>query len=152
MVTLYEFVYVKPKYIQLQVIIGFFNTMNTEQATYSAVLGVVLAGLRKERGIEQGNMAERMGLSQASYSRLESGKSSFSVDQMYQAASALEVSAQELNERLNGTVTQLNSNNIAVVPQLRGNTIQAKEGGADVGHLLAGAALGALLFGLLSKK
>jgi len=126
--------------------------MNTEQTSYSAILGVVLASLRKERFMEQGEMAERMGLSQASYSRLESGKSSFSVDQMFQAASALDISAEELNKRLNGTITQLESNQVKVVPQLRGNTILAKEGGNEMGHLLAGAALGALLIGLLSKK
>jgi len=39
--------------------------MISEQTTHSAVLGVVLANLRKERGLEQSDMAERMGLSQA---------------------------------------------------------------------------------------
>jgi transcriptional regulator with XRE-family HTH domain len=113
---------------------------------------VVLTNLRKERGLEQCQMTLKMGLSQSSYSRLESGKSSFSVDQMYQAALALSISAEELSRRLNGTIAQLNFNDIEVVPQLRGNTTQAKEGGARMGHMLAGAALGALLIGLLSKN
>jgi transcriptional regulator with XRE-family HTH domain len=126
--------------------------MKTEQTSYSAILGVVLASLRKEQFIEQGEMAGRMGLSQASYSRLESGKSSFSVDQMFQAASALGISAEELNNRLNGTIEQLDINGIPVMPQLRGNTTQAKEGGGSMGNFLAGAALTALLIGLLSKK
>jgi transcriptional regulator with XRE-family HTH domain len=126
--------------------------MNREQTTYSAVLGVVLSGLRKERLIEQGEMAALMGLSQASYSRLESGKSSFSVDQMFQAASALGISGEEINQRLNNTISQLQSNEIAVVPQLRGNTTQVKAKGSDMGHLLAGAALGALLIGIISKR
>lgn len=126
--------------------------MNTEQTSYSAILGVVLASLRKERSMEQGEMADKMGLSQASYSRLESGKSSFSVDQMFQAASALGISTEELNNRLNGTIEQLDINGIPVMPQLRANTTQAKEGGGSMGHFLAGAALAALLIGLLSKK
>ncbi|WP_268817696.1 helix-turn-helix domain-containing protein, partial [Vibrio anguillarum] len=50
--------------------------------SYSSILGVVVANKRKELGVEQSVLAENMGLSQASYSRLESGKSTFSVDQM----------------------------------------------------------------------
>lgn len=126
--------------------------MSTEQTTYSAVLGVVLANLRKAVFIEQGDMAGRMGLSQASYSRLEGGKSAFSVDQMFQAAIALGLSAEELNQRLNNTISRLQANGVLVVPQLRGNTIQARDEGVGMGHVLAGAALGALLIGLLSKK
>lgn len=126
--------------------------MSSEQTTYSAVLGVVLANLRRRLGVEQSDMANRMGLSQASYSRLEGGKSSFSVDQMFQATAALGISGDELNQQLDGTIIQLQANGIDVVPQLRGNTTQAKEGGVGVGHILAGAALGALLIGLLSKK
>jgi len=126
--------------------------MNNEQTTYSAVLGVVLANLRKQLGVDQKDMAERMGLSQASYSRLESGKSSFSVDQMFQASLALNIPGEELNRRLYTTVLQLQENGVDVVPQLRSSTTQAKEGGAGLGHVLAGAALGALLISLLSKK
>ncbi|MFC3679100.1 helix-turn-helix domain-containing protein [Bacterioplanoides pacificum] len=126
--------------------------MNAEQTSYSAVLGVVLSNLRKERRIEQGEMAARMGLSQASYSRLESGKSAFSIDQMYQAASALGIDESEITTRLNSTVIQLNANGVRVVPQLRGNTTQAKQESSDVGNFIAGAALGGLLIGLLSRK
>jgi len=127
--------------------------MNIDQTTYSAVLGVVLANIRTFQGVEQKDMAQRMGLSQASYSRLEGGKSAFSVDQMFQAASALSVPGDELHRQLNATISQLQNNGITVNPQLRGNTTQAKkEEGSGMGHLLVGAALGALLIGLLSKK
>jgi len=126
--------------------------MSTEQTTYSAVLGVVLANLRKRLGVDQRDMADRMGLSQASYSRLEGGKSAFSVDQMFQAATALDIAADELNQQLNGTVLQLQANGVEVLPQLRGSTTQAKDAGIGLGHVLAGAALGALLISLLSKR
>lgn len=126
--------------------------MNTGQTTFSAVLGIVLANLRKEFGVEQGDMAVRMGVSQASYSRLETGKANFSVDQMYQAATALEVSGEEISRRLNRTIENLIANNISVVPQVRGSTTQAKQEAPGVGQFVAGAALGALLIGLLSNK
>ncbi|MGB0664266.1 MAG: helix-turn-helix domain-containing protein [Pontibacterium sp.] len=127
--------------------------MKIEKTSYSAVLGVVLNNQRKMEGIEQGEMAERMGLSQASYSRLESGKSSFSVDQMYQAAVALGIKASDLTEALNDTVERLRESGVEVVPQVRGNTTQAKSSAAgDVGKVLAGATLGAVLITLLSKR
>jgi transcriptional regulator with XRE-family HTH domain len=126
--------------------------MNIEQTTYSAVLGVVLANIRKRKGVDQKEMADRMGLSQASYSRLEGGKSAFSVDQMFQAATALGLSGDELNRQLNATIMHLETNGISVVPQLRGSTTQAKDEAVGLGHVIVGAALGALLIGLLSKK
>lgn len=126
--------------------------MNTSQTSYSAVLGVVLSNQRRLKSMEQGDMAARMGLSQASYSRLEAGKSAFSIDQMYQAATALGVGGDVITNKLNNTVANLRANGVEVLPQVRGNTTQAKKEGLDVGGLVAGAALGALLIGILSKK
>lgn len=126
--------------------------MSIEQTTYSAVLGVVLANIRKRKGVDQKEMADRMGLSQASYSRLEGGKSAFSVDQMFQAATALGISGDELNRQLSATIMHLDTNGVTVVPQLRGSTTQAKDEAVGLGHVIVGAALGALLIGLLSKK
>ncbi|WP_444998429.1 helix-turn-helix domain-containing protein [Aliikangiella sp. IMCC44359] len=126
--------------------------MNSQQTTYSAVLGVVLSYIRNEKGLEQGDMAERMGVSQASYSRLEGGKSSFSVDQMYLAAQALEISARELTERLNNTIDSLSSQGVAVIPQMRGNSTQVKKDGSNMGSFLIGAGLAAAAIALLGKK
>ncbi|WP_396621708.1 helix-turn-helix domain-containing protein [Marinobacter sp. W-8] len=125
--------------------------MHTGKTSFSAVLGVVLSNLRKSRNIEQGEMASRMGLSQPSYSRLEGGKSAFSVDQMYQAAGAIGIDFEELNTRLIHNIRELQANGIQVVQPVRGNTIKAQNQNNDVGQIVAGAALGALLFSLLTK-
>ena len=117
--------------------------MSSDQTTFSAVLGVVLANLRKVKGIEQGEMARKMGVSQASYSRLESGKSSFSVDQLYLAAQALEIDGAELTQRLNNAVKQLNVNGVPVIAPLRANATKAGESGVDPGSMLMGAGLAA---------
>lgn len=129
--------------------------MGNSKATYSAVLGVVLSSFRKRKGIEQADMANKMGLTQASYSRLEGGKSSFTVDQLFQAAEALEVSSSVLIEELSRYSAHLNEDGIAVEPQIRGNSKKAssnKNGGSGMAPFLAGAALGAVLMGILSKK
>jgi transcriptional regulator with XRE-family HTH domain len=125
--------------------------MHTGKNSFSAFLGFVLSNLRKSRNIEQGEMAKRMGLSQPSYSRLEGGKSAFSVDQMYQAAGAIGIDFEELNTRLIHNIRELQANGIRVVQPVRGNTIKAQNQNNDVGQIVAGAALGALLFSLLTK-
>ena len=127
--------------------------MSNEQTSYSAVLGVLLANIRREKGLEQSKVAEKMGLSQASYSRLESGSSSFSVDQMFLAAEAVGVSSAELTDRLNKTINRLRASGVKIVAGLRGNAsaIRNQGDGSGVGKLIVGAALGALLMGMLTK-
>jgi transcriptional regulator with XRE-family HTH domain len=128
--------------------------MSIQKVTYSAILGVVLSNLRKQQSIEQGTMAENMGLSQASYSRLEAGKSAFSIDQMYQAAIALNVPMSDIIGDIEKYTTKLKARGIAVEPQIRGNTTQATKSSAseNTGKVLAGAALGALVMALLSGR
>ena len=125
--------------------------MSPEQTTFSAVLGVVLSGLRQEKNIEQGEFSRRMGLSQASYSRLESGKATFSVDQMFMAANALDIENAELLERLNNTIKNLLDNDVNVFAQARKNSA-ASDNSKAIGAAILGAGLGALLVGLAGKK
>jgi transcriptional regulator with XRE-family HTH domain len=125
--------------------------MSQEKTTFSAVLGVVLSGLRQEKNIEQGEFSQLMGLSQASYSRLESGKATFSVDQMFMAAKALKIENVELLDRLNNTIENLVNNNVNVFSQARKNSA-ASDDSKVVGAAILGAGLGALLVGLAGRK
>lgn len=122
--------------------------------SYSSILGVVVANKRKELGVDQSVLAEKMGLSQASYSRLESGKSTFSVDQMFECGKALGIAPDELFNSVMNTITNLKgSEQVSVQAQPRGNAIKAKsEEGSNVGTFIAGAALGALIIGLAGKS
>jgi len=122
--------------------------MNPSQTTYSAVLGVVLANQRQLKGLEQGEMAARMGLSQPSYSRLETGASTFSVDQMYQAANALGVSGEEITNTLNSYIANLRVNGTEVLLLPRGT----KKDESSVGAMVLGAALGALIMSIAGRK
>lgn len=128
--------------------------MQDKLVSYSSVLGVVVANKRKEFGIEQSAMAVSMGLSQASYSRLESGKSTFSFNQMFECAQALNISALELFNSVANTVETLQSNNdVLVQAQRRGSTTKAKAvDGSGIDTFIAGAALGALIIGLAGKS
>lgn len=127
--------------------------MSDRLVSYSSVLGVVVANKRKELNIEQSVMAEKMGLSQASYSRLESGKSTFSVDQLFQCSIALNVPIDELFESLLNTISSLESSGeVTIKSQQRGNTTKARESGSGVGAFVAGAGLAALIIGLAGKS
>ncbi|MEL4248438.1 helix-turn-helix domain-containing protein [Shewanella xiamenensis] len=123
---------------------------NIEQTTYSAVMGAVVSSIRREKGIEQIDVANRIGLSQASYSRLEGGKATFSIDQVFLVADALKISPSELFQRVCTTIGKLEAEQFGVVAQQRSNAIGSQD--SQVGTLVAGAALGALLIGLLSKS
>ncbi len=128
--------------------------MSEELTSYSAIFGAVIANSRKAMNLEQGEIAERVGLSQASYSRLESGRSAFSIDQMFQCAEALGIDPNELFQQLTTTVGKLQNNSVKVEPQVRGNTSKSKQESKDntgVKGFVVGAALTALIFGLASR-
>lgn len=128
--------------------------MDNRLVSYSSVLGLVVANKRKELGIEQGDMAIRIGLSQASYSRLESGKSTFSVDQLFECAESLNVPVEQLFSSVANTVRNLRAiEDVFVTSQPRGNTTKAKKAGCyKASEFTAGPELGALIFGLAGKS
>lgn len=127
--------------------------MNEKLASYSSVLGVVVANKRKELGIEQSDIAAKMGLSQASYSRLESGKATFSVDQLFGCAAALGVPVEELFQTVVNTIKNLQqSEEITIQAPARGNASGAQQGGNGTAAFVAGAALAALIIGLMGKS
>jgi len=127
--------------------------MEKKLASFSSVLGVVIANKRKELGIDQGDFAAQLGLSQASYSRLESGKSTFSVDQMFGCAKAINVSVTNLVAAVENTVNQLEEKqDIKVKIPPRGNANKAQSSNTGLGTFVAGAALGALIIGLAAKS
>lgn len=113
--------------------------------TYSSIFGVIVAAKRKQLNLEQVNIAEKMGLSQASYSRLESGKSTFTIDQMFQCAESLNIPISELFDNLLNTIESTKKSDEII--------IQAQERGIknNTGAIIAGAALAALVIGLIGK-
>lgn len=124
--------------------------------SYSALLGQVIGSLRQRAGIDldQRQMAEALGLSQASYSRLEGGKAHWSIDQLMQASQILGISVQEILGILERRAADIEeTTDIRVIPAGRANSRGGEANkGVSGGTLLAGAALGALLATLISKK
>jgi transcriptional regulator with XRE-family HTH domain len=57
--------------------------------TYPAIVGCLLAEARGKRGLDQAALAAKVGISQSTWSRIERGDSSLTVEQLYRAARAL---------------------------------------------------------------
>jgi transcriptional regulator with XRE-family HTH domain len=129
-----------------------------QQTSISAVLGVVIANQRVIKHVDQAAVAAQMGLSQASYSRLESGKAVFSVEHLFRLSEILQTTPQALLDEVDRYRASLNAQKIAVEPTVRANSTQAKttttkdSDGSGVGTFVAGAALGALIMTALTRK
>ncbi len=127
--------------------------MTEQLTTYSALLGQIVSSLRQQRRLEQTGLADALGLSQASYSRLEGGKALWSIDQLMLAARKLGVSVTEIIQILERRAADLEE--AADVEVIAAGRANSRGGGArkdNTGAILAGAALGALLTTLILKK
>lgn len=125
--------------------------MNTQSTSYSALVGHVVASFRQRAPKEQGELAQQIGLSQASYSRLEGGKAAWTIDHLMAVSGALGISVQDIIRVVEVRAEELRrAADVNVVPAMRGNS-QGAESGQGHGAFLAGAALGALLATLISK-
>jgi transcriptional regulator with XRE-family HTH domain len=56
---------------------------------YSAVVGAVLAAVRRDAGLDQQAMAEKVGITQSAWSRIETGTTQITVGQLATAARVL---------------------------------------------------------------
>lgn len=119
--------------------------------SYSAVVIRLLALRRQAAGIEQAEMAQRLGLTPSSYSRLEAGHTALNVDTLFSIANELNVDLPELMKKAMRVIQEVESSNQAhVIAQSRKNTLGANEQ-SNVGTFVTGAALGALIAAILSK-
>lgn len=130
------------------------------ETTYQTVLGRLIAQKRKEKGIDQEELARRVGVSRSTWSRIEAGSSALSMDQLAKAASALGISLGELMLEVDDVVRELRRQNVEV----HDSRDQAKSAafgaaGAAAGTSLAGpvaflggAVLGGIIAALLSER
>lgn len=127
--------------------------MNTKITTYSAAIGALIRLVRTQKQIEQSEIAEKMGISQASYSRIEAGKANVTVDHMFQAADALGLTKEQLFQAISKYLQDLENNGVKAIPAQRGNSKGAEnKPDSGAGKMVLGAALGALAVSLFSNK
>jgi len=112
---------------------------------YSQLVARLVGELRKRHGIDQGAFAERLGVSQSTWSRAENGQVGLSLDQLAGAAQILDTSPSQVLSQADAAAVQLARRGVTV---LRG-----KEAAKDdqTFAYLGAAALGALIAAVLAK-
>ncbi|MCU7928725.1 MAG: helix-turn-helix domain-containing protein [Candidatus Thiodiazotropha sp. (ex Dulcina madagascariensis)] len=128
--------------------------MTHQVTSYSALLGQIIGSLRLQKGLEQADLAQALGISQASYSRLEGGKAQWSIDQLMAASKILGLEVGHILQILERRVADLaEAANVEVISTSRANSRGAEERkNTSGGAFLTGAALGALLATLITRR
>lgn len=114
--------------------------------TYPAIVGKVLTDFRAQKGMAQKDMAQAVGVTQANWSRIESGQTSVTLEHLRSAARALAVPPAQILAIADQTEFQASAQGVSIV--------EAK--GSSELHpglvLLAGAALGIFVTYALMKS
>lgn len=114
--------------------------------SYPAVVGGILVKLRTQQGVRQGELAQAVGVTQATWSRIENGSSALTIEQVGLAAAKLGMLPCQVLELADKAVKQLQQHGVRVEPTRSAATI-------DSGTALIGAAaLGALIAAVFLKK
>lgn len=114
--------------------------------TYPAITGRILVNLRKGGGIGQYELAEALGITQPTLSRVERGESALTVDQLAKAARKLGIKPSKILDLADTAVEDISAQGINV-------QYDRARSGVDTGLVLIGvAALGVLIAAVLSKK
>jgi len=123
------------------------TTILSPGTSYPAVVGGVLVRFRNDIGLRQGELAAAVGVTQATWSRIENGASALTVEQLGLAATKLAVQPGAILSLADQAKDQLTAQGVHVEPN-------RSTGGIDSGIALIGAAaLGALIAAaFLGKK
>lgn len=114
--------------------------------TYGAVFGRVLADKRRAIGKEQEEVAGALGVSQSTYSRIERGDISLSLDMLVRIADFFRVPPALLVGEADNAANALRNVGVGVVPD------RSLQNSDVMLALLGGAALAALMSAALAKK
>ena len=116
------------------------------ETTYPAVVGRILVKLRQGRGLEQKDLAQRIGLAQSTWSRIERGESAFTMEQLAKAANVMETTPSSILAQADEAAEALREKGMIV-------SNERSRSAAKVGlALVVGAALGLLIATVLKNK
>lgn len=123
------------------------------ETTYQAVLGRLIVEKRKEKQIDQGEMARHVGVSRSTWSRIEAGASALSMDQLVKAAGKLDMPLGELMLQADEVVRELRRQGVEVFDSKDQTTAAKRERTATaMVALLGGAVLGGIVASILAAK
>ena len=123
------------------------------ETTYQTVLGQLIAIKRRQRKMDQDELARYVGVSNSTWSRIEAGLSTLSIDQLAKAAAKLGVPVGELASEADDLVRALLRQENVEVHSSRDQTNSAASGvEASTGMFLRGGTLTATVAAMMRKK
>ena len=102
-----------------------------------AIFGQIIALQRKQRGMDQTDLAKLLGVKQPALSRLERGESSANIDMLVKLAEEFHISAAELMQEFENAKAAVEFGDVEIVPK--------KDASEGVALALLGAAALAFL-------
>ena len=121
------------------------KNINTE-TSYPAIVGKVMADVRKKCGLDQTELARAVGVNQPTWSRIENGTSAFTLAQLQKAADRLDMTAAEILSKADAVSSELRKRGIKVHNDVIQPSSLSK---SNIFALIGGAALGALVTAVL---
>jgi len=117
----------------------------SQTTTYPIIVGGIIKQIRETKGFNQREMAEKMDLSQASWSKIESGKTPISITQLWQASQILGENTSQILSYVDEAIKNIGAQGIKVDTSSKTN----KESSLAI---LGGAALTLFIIAALRKK
>ncbi len=123
------------------------------ETTYQTVLGRLIAMKRRQRQMDQEELARHVGVSSSTWSRIEAGLSALSIDQLAKAAAKLGAPVGELTSEADDLVRALLRQEDVEVYSSRDQTNSTASGtDAPTGVFLRGETLTATVAAMMRKK
>lgn len=115
------------------------------ETSYPAILGRILEYFRKDIGLDQKDVADRLGITQSAWSRIERGQSGISMEQLLKVSEILGTQPHKIIADTDKASSKLEQDGITVHPNVisKPNNTMA---------MLGLAALGLMIVAILSKK
>ena len=120
------------------------------ETTYHSILGQILKELRKNKGMDQSDIAKKMGMNRSSWSRIESGNTMVNIHQLQKVGAILQMEANEILQKADTIANTMKDKGYTVYYDSP-KEIQEKSSGTQGLALIGAAALGlfvgSVLFG-----
>lgn len=116
--------------------------------TYPALVGNILAQLRKQRGLGQAEFAAMLGLGQSTWSRIEKGQSALTIEQLAKAADQMGMQPHDILALVDGARVELEAQGIGTLLERIGASNMALLGSIPV----VGPTLTAVLSGIATYQ
>lgn len=115
------------------------------ETSYPAIIGRILEHLRKNADYDQGELAERLGLTQSAWSRIERGQSGLSMEHLIKVSDILNTKPHIIIADADYAAEQLKNDGVTVHPNVLANSDK-------IIAALSLAALGMMVLAIIARK